>query len=172
MWWWEESFYLRGLNSSCPVLMTFIQQDPDSEAGSTETEVSKVKYLYTFWRIKPICQPLAVTGVLFFYYSCTEVTWEQTFKSLTLLPLRCTALEPCNRPCKTTHTLLMDWKGTEAWQSHVLLFNISTNILPLLQPSWVTATLAADAVTQLYSMCTFLGVAQFAFVHTLGVTIS
>lgn len=40
--------YLRDL-TGFSVLLTFIQQDPDSEAGSTETEMSKVKYTVSKW---------------------------------------------------------------------------------------------------------------------------
>lgn len=65
-----------------PVDLTFILQDPDSEAGSTETEASKVRDSYVDLnnRAYLLLAAVMVDVFLFICNSCVEVSWEQIEK--------------------------------------------------------------------------------------------
>lgn len=67
-----------------PVDLTFILQDPDSEAGSTETEASKVRDSYVYLNNRAYLLLAAVMADVFLFIcnSCVEVSWEQIEKVL------------------------------------------------------------------------------------------
>lgn len=67
----------------CYLNLTFLPQDPDSEAGSTETEVSEVRDSYRLL-LKSSGLFALMAYFLFFCNSCVEVTWEKIQRGDTL----------------------------------------------------------------------------------------
>lgn len=170
LWWLVMFCTLSVSNVSFPVFLTSVQQDPDSETGSTENEVSEVR---NNWNNYVICFSL-IPHVLFSCCSCAEVTWEQT-SQWTCCFISCTTEEQHYGLLHThTHTPLMDsWDGKCQCDTYpVLVFEPQW----CLQPStsrkatlsdYDSSCRATDNRTSL--LCTFLGVAV-CFCHIMGVT--
>lgn len=108
-----------------------------------------------------------MANVLFFFcYSCVEVTWEKTYEVL-LLKVCCTGTLQNHK-----HTHLLNWleagEDTNDNAPHPLLSSASSSLSGS-HPSRLWLLLLYIQPRRNSTARFFLGVAWFAFVHTLGV---